>query len=393
MANPRRPSTLNSQPSTPLRFLRLRPVERGLIFLSRQAICLRSAKILPTSVSEPDASSGRGLCTAFHALVVGGSFLVAAAGAALFIEPRLPSPSVPDIGARLQYYAEHKEDYDTVFIGSSRFRHHIIPHEFDLATTAGRVPTHSFNLGYSGMWPPESFYFLREVLALHPKKLHWIFIELMDYRFGEWENKPLTMRSVYWHDRQHTAMILRVMAESPLPLGEKCRQLATHLKLFVRRMLNPGSAADWLENRYFPTKSHSKPDWVARAGFDPEEQGGAWTPAASAELAEQVEAVKRSLPPQPLRPGFSAAFQDLLGDLHRAAVQPIFIISPTVRPAENLALGLPADLTIFRFNQPEIYPRLYVPETHYNIGHLNEAGAHEFTRLLAQGFVEHETQR
>jgi hypothetical protein len=326
-------------------------------------------------------------------LAVAGSFIIAAAGAALLIDARVPFPPDADLGARLEHFARHKEDYDTVFIGSSRFRHHIIPHEFDAATAAGGVPTHSFNLGYSGMWPPESFYFLRQVLALHPRKLHWLVIELMDYRFGEWENKPLTMRSVYWHDCQHTAMILRVMLESSLPPLEKGRQLALHTRLFLHRMLGPGGGADWLVGRYFPTKSHSKPDWVGRAGFDPEVQGGEWTPAATADLEAQVDAVKRSLPPQPLRPGFSAAFQELLGDLRQAGVQPIFVISPTVRPVENLALGLPEGLTVFRFNQPDIYPELYKPETHYDIGHLNENGAHEFTRLLAQRFVEQNAPR
>jgi hypothetical protein len=60
---------------------------------------------------------------------------------------------------------------------------------------------------------------------------------------------------------------------------------------------------------------------------------------------------------------------------------------------ENLAQGLPDGLTVFRFNRPQDYPQLYVPETHYNGGHLNEAGAHEFTRLLAGLFVEHESQK
>jgi hypothetical protein len=360
--------------------------------LSKRVDLLPSG-LMNYSVARSDGPPGRGLRAALRGLLLVGCYLLAAAGAAHFTESRLPFPPVPDIASRFRYFAERKNEYDTIFIGSSRFRHHIIPTEFDAETEAHGVATRSFNFGYSGMWPPESYYYLRQILALHPGRLHWVVIELMDYRFGEWEHKPLTMRSVYWHDWKHTAMVYRLMLEASLPPMEKCGELAEHAWLFLQRMTNPGRGYEWLVNRYFPSKNEEDTGWKIRAGFDPEGIEGEWNERARANLARQVEAVTESLPPQSLRPGFAVALRDLLKDLDRAGVEPVFVISPTVRPEENLVRGLPDGLAIFRFNRPAGFPRLYVPETHYDVGHLNEAGAHEFTRLLADLFAEYAAQR
>ncbi len=94
---------------------------------------------------------------------------------------RLPFPNVPDLAARLHYYEKHRDQYDTLFIGSSRFRHQVMPEAFDAEANAEGVATRSINIGYAGMWLPESYYFLRQFLALKSTHLKWVVIEFMDY--------------------------------------------------------------------------------------------------------------------------------------------------------------------------------------------------------------------
>ena len=61
----------------------------------------------------------------------------------------------------------------------------------------------------------------------------------------------------------------RVMAGvASLPATEKYHELAQHVWLFLQRMMNPGRGADWLEDRYFPTKNapgNSDLSWMASA--------------------------------------------------------------------------------------------------------------------------------
>ncbi len=331
--------------------------------------------------------SGHGLRAAARALFLAGCFVAGGLGTAHFVGSGLPFPPIPDLSARFNYFAARKDEFDTIFIGSSRIRYQIRPQQFDAETAQLGAPTHSFNLGYSGMWPPESDYFLRRILALHPRQLRWVVIELMDYRFGEAERQPMTMRTTYWHDLAHTCMAWRLLVESPLPFGEKLPFYFIHARLFLQRLTHLGRGAEWLGDRYFPTKKKTDMSWVKRAGFDPEEKGE-WSASARAEYAEKIQTFERLLPTGRMRPGLAAAVRDLAAEVRAAGAEPIFLITPTVRPEENLAAGVPPNLTVWAFDLPQQYPRLYLPELHFDPGHLNEAGATEFTSLLAVRLAE-----
>ena len=72
-------------------------------------------------------------------------------------------------------------------------------------------------------------------------------------------------------------------------------------------------------------------------------------------------------------------------------VTPIFIITPVLKKKEELiALSTKGYVsTLFSFNNPTKYPSLYVPELRFDMEHLNDKGAKEFTKLLAGKFSEY----
>lgn len=318
-----------------------------------------------------------------HHVLIATLFLIALTVTCGLLHSRLPFPSVPEIGPRFRYFAEHKDEFDTIFIGSSRIRHGIIPQTFDEQAVIHGLHTHSFNLGYSGMWPPESYYYLRQVLALHPKKLRWVIIELMDYRFGQADGEASTMRSVYWHDVQHTGMAWRLVAESPLPFTEKIGLFAAQTQEFVQNMTNSGRVAEWIEQRYFPVKKKSDTSWIARRGFDPE-PATEWSESARVEYQRQIAAFQQARQETPMRPGLAAAMKKLAREVEQAGAKPVFCVPPTVRPNEHFEAPSSSLLAPgFAFDDPARLPRLYLPELHYDPGHLNAQGADEFTRLLA----------
>src|SRR4051812_30071776 len=115
--------------------------------------------------------------THLGAVVVGALTFV---GTCRGIDRVLPFPAVPAVGPKYRYFAANRDNYDVLFLGSSRFYHQIIPREFDAAVeklTGQRL--RSFNAAYDAVWPPESYYYLRKLLELRPGKLRWVVIDAM----------------------------------------------------------------------------------------------------------------------------------------------------------------------------------------------------------------------
>src|SRR5438552_18926246 len=81
-------------------------------------------------------------------------------------------PMIPKgVAAKLKYFSEHKDEFDTVIVGTSQLYYSVSPKIFDATTRENGLPTRSFNFGIDGMHPPENFYVLDQILKTKPKNL------------------------------------------------------------------------------------------------------------------------------------------------------------------------------------------------------------------------------
>ena len=115
--------------------------------------------------SKQDAA--RGLRAVANAAV----FLLAMLCAARIVGRVLPPAPVPQFSDKLAHFAEHRDEYDTLFIGSSRTFRQILPSIFDPIMAAGGQVAHSFNFGLDAMFSPEDAYVVEKIFALHPRRL------------------------------------------------------------------------------------------------------------------------------------------------------------------------------------------------------------------------------
>ena len=320
-------------------------------------------------------------------LLTGACFAAAFVASACLIGWCLPFPPVPSIAPKYRFLAENKARFDTIFVGSSRVYHQIDPQQFDAEVAALGGRTQSVNLAYAGLWPPESFYFLRRLLALRPPRLRWVFIEIMPIDVSLETRNEETLRTAYWHDARHTWLVWREIFRSARSPVEKWRLAAQHAIICGRCGVNLGRGSEALRERLLPGKARRPEAWLGRAGFQPENDRR----IADAELPQYLQTVaelRAALSSYPASAHYFSALEGLVAEVRRAGAQPVFLLTPSLNPGENLT-GLPAGVPFLAFNDPGKYPTLYEPDRHYDSWHLNEKGAAEFTSLLARRFVEH----
>jgi hypothetical protein len=324
--------------------------------------------------------------THLAATIVGAAAFVLAG---LGISALLPFPEVPAIAPKYLHLAAHGDAYDVLFIGSSRFYHQIIPREFDDAVEklTGRRPR-SFNAAYDAVWPPESFYLLRKLLALRPAKLRWVVIDAMDINPQLDERNRTTRRQAYWHDWRHTRMALEWIFESAALEPDRKRELARdHLLIFFKETVSLGRGAEWVKERLDVQrqKRPRPPEWAGAEGYHPGGTQGI-TGEARVTYLRAVDRLRRVLRPATPAAAFSRALAGIVAAVRRAGAEPIFVIAPSLNERENL-VAIPGGAALIPLNDPQAYPLLFDPDLHYDGWHLNERGAHDFTRILAEQFA------
>ena len=312
---------------------------------------------------------------------------VAFAGSALLLGAVLPMAEMTNITSKYRYVAAHRDEIDTLFVGSSQFFQGIIPQEFDAAVFAasGRK-THSFNFGVSGMWPPESFQVLREILALRPPHLRWVFVELMDIDVRDSKAAGITRRLVSWHDLRHTLMVRERIAETaPQAEGERLRN--AHAFLAMRRALNIGRCSDYLVGKMKKNNFGRTKDLGKQMGYSASEAGDVADGAGLTTYPEMLAAFKNAGPPPAMPPALARGVRDLAAAIREVGATPIFVSSPSCDLQQRFA-SLDDGPEMWFFNEPEKYPELFDAEVRADAVHLAPAGAARFTKALGARSVQ-----
>ena len=154
------------------------------------------------------------------------TFLVVAEG----IRNLVPWPAEYGMAAKMDAYLEARDEITAIYVGPSTVFRSFRPEIIDpLVSEATGTAFRSFNLGMGAHFGHEVDAQLRELLALRPKKLRWVFIQPTDY-YGDFRlgRNIFTERSVRWHGVRGTADGLR-SAWLRRGRAELCRELGPML--------------------------------------------------------------------------------------------------------------------------------------------------------------------
>jgi len=309
----------------------------------------------------------------------------------------LPASIPEGVAEKLEFFAKHKDEFDTLFLGSSRFYYAVSPEAFDNITRENGLPTRSFNFGIDGMNPPENFYVLEQILKTEPRSLKWIFVEADNIETKLHLKILGSQRLLYWHDWRRTALTLR-KALNPRPdtkwyqrlnrLWSARRELTLHLGLFQKQFTNVGRVANFLSSQ---TEIRA-PESVPKLG----PKGDGYRLSGAAMTPERAENFRRTLAAEVAAPGHEfidpyaeGAYRDCAARIRQLGATPIFVVAPSIYQAPLRFRESPPPGPVLVFNDARTYPQLYHPNVRVDEQHLTNEGAAEFTRLLALEFVRH----
>jgi hypothetical protein len=310
----------------------------------------------------------------------------------------------PKVGDRevlkkMDYLRQKGDEFDVLFVGTSRVHHQVIPALFDRLMTEGGVPVHSFNLGVDGMRTPEDNYLLETALASRTRPLRWIILECKDINFREQDVDQQTARAVSWHDSTRLNILAQRLwwgnLESQRTFQKRLRGMrddvevfSSHFALWLQNETGIGclaeKTADWLKQ----SSSSFTPVAPLESRFDGYDSAGKATPNP----AERITYVRKFALLQ--RRKAESDYKDRASQLllrrqqelaARHGAKLILLIPPTLVSSKFIPdpslLPVPE---VFDCDRPDLFPELFALENRRDETHLNESGAEILTALLAK---------
>jgi hypothetical protein len=328
------------------------------------------------------------------------AFLAALAGVSTAIRARLPFPEVPEVQAKIEHLRRHAAEYDTIFFGSSRIYHQILPSMFDELTAAHGITTHSFNAAIDGMRPPELNYYCDQVLRIRPQGWRWVFVEAGAMSVELDKDKAGTVRSDYWHDWKRLRWLWagtyemrkkhRSWRKTWESLQEPMGDFLAHLPPFARTFTNFGRGTvltDSLES--------TKPKKIAWSNLGDKGDGFNLTGRGEQISAEDKATLEASLVARKAKPATEvhgdpvsqASFEDLLKGFEKGGAKTAVVIPPTTGYRKfHLLSEKTSGRLLFDYSDVDKYAPLFEVRYRLDTDHLNTAGAEVFTRIFAEEF-------
>ena len=322
-----------------------------------------------------------------YAAIALAAFITTSAVIHSFLRPIVPK----GVAAKLEFFAQHKDEFDTLLVGTSSIYYSVSPEIFDRITRENGLPTRTFNFGIDAMHPPENFYVLDQILKAQPRHLKWVLLETANVE-TKLHKELGTERAVYWHDWPRTALTLRKALN---PRGDTRwyikvsrlwvarRDLAAHLALFAQRFGNVGRATELL----FPQDRKSEADLELgprRDGY--RLAGDAMSAEDAASFKERLAQEIAQARPKPLDPFADEAYRRYARRIREIGATPVFVVPPLIFQSPISFRQAPPG-PLLSFNDVGTYPMLFDTKVRIDDAHLTREGAEEFTRLFAREFI------
>ena len=339
-----------------------------------------------------------------NTVIGAAAFLITCVGLSVV----LPFPEIDGgVSQKFRFFAAHKDEFDTLFIGSSRVYFQISPAIFDRVTRESGMPTHSFNFGIGGMYLPETAYLLEQILNLKPRNLKWVFIEYDELQTKWSPENQTSRRALYWADWKRVSLLLRKLTDGGtdplwLPSPAKLRNivlrrndetntrslLTFYAGQFEKNYTNVARATDVLQYFLESDTKERRASYLGEASDGYITRPNRMSPEQAAAYERGLAAAMAQTGTHLLSPYAVEAYRQCAQEVRKIGAMPIFLITPSTTQINVATENTGLTSVVMAFNDPRTYPSLYRSEVRRDGQHLTKAGAEEFTRIMAANFVE-----
>ncbi len=315
-----------------------------------------------------------------------------------------PYPKHDPFGVKMQFFADHKDDYDLLIIGSSRTQAGVMPRRIEAEMAERGVTIQAYNLATNAMRPHETDATLRKVLALRPARLRWVLAELTYWTGAINRRHEFSHRGFLWHDAPTTYAAMRsayLYSSKPERKRERMLSHFLHFAGYATALGRGPEAAEALlrqENR--------KPRWLVK---DQGYQEPAWGkrrdresffsfPCGARGESDQMKFYRRRVRKLSARNGAAKdlgeinvlAIERRSEMLQRAGIMPIHFLAPSLQATPHFYRLQEQGVLehLLAFNDPKTYPELYALENRWDCDHLAKSGAELLSELLAEQLAE-----
>ena len=346
------------------------------------------------------ANPGRSRAFLLVGVCVASFFLTMA-----FVRFRLSMQAVPDIQEKIAFFANHGEEFDTVFVGSSRIFHQIVPKLFDRLMAEAGFPTHSYNLGMSAMSAPEDSFLMDAAFAKRRRPLKFVLVETSDKIRTDYscEGMDNTLRVEYWHDFKRLAVLTRTIVAQRKPaegasrwmFSERERTLFLyHLRLFVANSLNIGRGVGWLQSERDLMAMTFRRHPPRSAGRSRKFDDGFGVIDPPIEIDDHQWSLLQGYIKRPVARDFGDTESQREVQDKRRLVEfyggRMFAVLPPISGGTMFSpdpqFGAP--IPVLDCGDPNRYPELFERQNRQDSGHLNYQGAEIFTRRIVEQLVK-----
>ncbi len=303
------------------------------------------------------------------------------------------------------------ENYNTVFLGTSRINHGFSPKTFDKAIKEyTKKPISTFNFGISGASSGEIYHLIQEILNRKPPKLKYVVVELCSIgtALGEkfCERNLHTKRNIYWQDWNALQYSLNNTAGYIYP-PKMTQKKWTHYKNYgvnyIENQWSMGMMSSYLTYFLTPYPQHkglgnaldgyNNIELIPDPGVDNARTG-------FLKNKEQLSIKERNsqlffgetYEPDQYNEIYLQQLKELIKEAEAADLRLIFLVPPLMSISSYKELSpifrnLPPKNKMNLTNSKK-YPELYELKHTWDGNHLDHSGATIFSKLLAKEFTQ-----